>query len=303
MNETAVNPRIGRLLILASAVLWSTSGVVLKSPPLSELPIGLRGPVLACFRALFALFVLLPFVRRSRIRWRPVMLPMALCFGAMNFLYITAMTYTTAAAAIFLQYTSSVWAFVFGFLFLKERVDRGNLFALLCAVCGIAWIVAADWGGEYAAGNWLALGAGLSYAGVILCLRALRDEDSVWLITLNHVVSFAVLAPWVATTDDVNLGELRLVQWGLIVSLGVVCMALPYVLFARAIRHVPTQEAGLLLLIEPVLNPIWVWLLWREANKPAVWIGGGIILAGLAVRYLVLPMGRSLHRPGRAADG
>jgi drug/metabolite transporter (DMT)-like permease len=290
--------RRGRLLLIAAALLWSTTGVVLKSPPLEQLPLEMRGPILACYRAAFALVFLLPFVRWKRIRWRPALLPMALCFGAMNLLYITALTRTTAAAAIFLQYTSSIWAFVFGWLFLKERIDRANLLALLLAVAGIAWIVAGDWGGEHAAGNLLALGAGLSYAGVILCLRQLRDEDSAWLIAVNHAVSFVILLPWVAVAGRV---EIDAVQWSLIAALGVAGMALPYVIFARGIRNVPTQEAGLLLLLEPILNPVWVALAWGEENRTEVWIGGGLILSGLAVRYLLIPAGRALRqrRAGR----
>jgi drug/metabolite transporter (DMT)-like permease len=281
------------LLLIAAALLWSTSGVVLKSPPLQRLPLEMRGPILACYRAAFALVFLLPFVRWKRIRWRPALLPMAFCFGVMNLLYITALTRTTAAAAIFLQYTASIWAFVFGWLFLKERIDRGNLLALLLAVAGIGWIVAGDWGGPNTAGNLMALGAGLSYAGVILCLRQLRDEDSAWLIFLDHVVSVAILLPWVVVAGRV---EIDAVQWSLIAALGITSMALPYVVFARGIRHVPTQEAGLLLLLEPILNPVWVALAWGEENPVEVWIGGGLILSGLAIRYLLIPAGRALRR-------
>ena len=67
---------------------------------------------------------------------------------------------------------------------------------------------------------------------------------------------------------------------------GVFQMGLPYVLFARALRHVPTQEAALLTLIEPITNPIWVFLLWGEAVAPSTWVGGILILGGLAVRYV-----------------
>jgi drug/metabolite transporter, DME family len=305
VSDSDPHLRRGRLLLIAAALLWSTSGVVLKSPPLVnwDLPLEMRGPILACYRAAFALLFLLPFVRWKRVRWRPAILPMALCFGAMNLLYITALTRTTAAAAIFLQYTASIWAFVFGWLFLKERIDRGNLLALLLAVAGIAWIVAGDWGGPNAVGNVMALGAGLSYAGVILCLRQLRDEDSAWLIAVDHAVSFVILLPWVAIATSQGSSEnpgmssgLDAVQWSLVAALGVTSMALPYVIFARAIRHVPTQEAGLLLLLEPILNPVWVWLAWGEENPPQIWIGGGLILSGLAVRYLLIPASRALRR-------
>ncbi len=66
-------------------------------------------------------------------------------------------------------------------------------------------------------------------------------------------------------------------------------MGVPYVLFARGIRSVRTQEAALLSLIEPVLNPVWVLIAWGERPGRTTWIGGALILTGLAVRYLLFP--------------
>ena len=270
----------GRLLLLAVAVMWSTSGLFIKNPRLASL----SGPELAFYRALFACLCLLPFVRRRSIRWRPMLIPMVISFALMNVLFVTSMTKTTAAATVFLQYTCTVWAFLFGFLFLRERVDRGNLIALVCAVCGIAWIVVSDREGQHALGNVMALASGFSFAVVILCLRHLRDEDSVWLIALNHAVTALVLLPLLVPSRN----TLDPVQWSLVASLGILQMGVPYVVFARGVRHVKAQEAALIPLLEPILNPIWVWLCWREPVGVATWIGGALIVGGLAVRYLVM---------------
>jgi drug/metabolite transporter (DMT)-like permease len=281
---SSTTPLRGRLLLLLVALMWSISGVVVKSPPLEELPESQRGPLIACGRALFAAAFLLPFLRRRAIRFRRPMLPMVIGFSAMNLLFITAVIKTTAAAAIFLQYTSSGWAFLLGWLFLKERIDRANLLALLAAACGIFWIVAADLSSDHLAGNLIALVSGFSYSVVIVSLRALREENAVWLIVLNHLVSGLILLPWVLTFDVSLNGS----QWALIGILGVFQIAIPYVLFARALRFVTAQEAALLTLIEPILNPLWVWLFWREAVPFATWAGGSLILGGLAIRYLWL---------------
>lgn len=277
-----------RLLLLAAAVLWSTSGLFIKSAPLAALPQPERGPILACYRALFAAAFLLPFVRWRLVRWRPMLVPMVFSFAAMNLLFVTAMTLTTAAAAIFLQYTSTIWAFVFGFVFLRERIDRGNLVALACALGGIAWIVAADWTNGNLPGNLVALGSGVAYAGVILTLRWLRNEDTAWLVGLNHLASGLLLLPFVLVFW-IPLGG---AQWGLVALLGIVQMAVPYILFARGVRTITTQEAALLTLIEPILNPIWVWLFWSESAPVSTWLGGALILGGLAARYLLFPVVR-----------
>ncbi|MBW3542561.1 MAG: EamA family transporter [Planctomycetes bacterium] len=271
----------GRLLLLAAALLWSTSGLFVKSPALSSLP----AMTLACWRAVFATVVLVPFVPRGAVRWRPGLVPMTLFFAAMNVLFIGAMTRTTAAAAIFLQYTATVWAALFGALLLKERIDRGTVAAIACAAAGIGWIVAAEWQSENAAGNLIALASGASYAGVILMLRHLRDEHGPWLVALNHAVAALVLLPWIAAADV----SLTPSQWGLVVMLGVFQMGLPYVLFAAAVRHVRAQEAALIVLVEPVLNPLWVWLAWGETPPGSTMAGGGLILGGLFVRYAIFP--------------
>jgi drug/metabolite transporter (DMT)-like permease len=272
-----------RLLLLAAAVLWSTSGLLMKSPPLEAIPVGERGPLVACFRALLAGLCLVPFVNWRRVRFHRRMVPMVVAFAAMNFLFVAAMTRATAAAAIFLQYTGIGWAFLFGVLFLNEKVTRENLVALGFGLAGIAWIVGGEWHGSQFLGTLLALGSGLAYGGVIASLRALREEDSAWLVVLNHLVSSAVLLPWVVTQGLIPSGP----QWAVIAVLGAFQMGLPYVLFARGMAGVPAQEAGLITLLEAILNPFWVWLFWHEAVATSTWIGGGLILAGLLVRYLV----------------
>jgi len=269
----------GRTLLIAAAFFWSLSGVLIKSPTLASLP----PTVLGCFRALIAAACLFPLVRPAAIRFRPALIPMVLGFASMNVLFITAMTQTTAAAAIFLQYTSTAWAFVFGIVFLQERIERGNVVALLFALLGITWIVAADWHGERFLGNLIALGSGLSYAVVIVCLRQLRDESPAWLVALNHLVSGLVLLPWGITFAT----SLSRPQWGMMAVLGTVQMALPYVLFARSFRYVTAQEAGLFTLLEPILNPLWVWIFWGERVEAPTWIGGSLILMGLLLRSTV----------------
>lgn len=268
-------------MVVVAALLWSTSGAFVKSPPLAAIPQAARGPLLACFRALAAAGVLALFVRPRHIRWRPMLVPFVISFASMNFLYVTAMTRTTAAAAVFLQYTGTGWAFLLSAVLLGERIGRRNLVALGCAMVGIWWIVAGDWTTQNFSGNWLALASGAGYGGVIVSLKWLRDEDSAWLVALSHAVAGLVLLPIVLT------GPLALSsqQWTFVVLLGVLQMGLPYVIFARSLRWVPTQEAALLTLIEPITNPVWVFLLWGETVPPSTWIGGGFIIGGLAIRY------------------
>jgi drug/metabolite transporter (DMT)-like permease len=135
--------------------------------------------------------------------------------------------------------------------------------------------------GQARAGIACGLAAGICYAGVVLSLRHLRDENGAWLVALNQLTSAAVLFPYVLYKGIwPSPGQLAVLA-----AFGFCQMGLPYLLFARGLRSVTSQEASLIVLLEPVLVPVWAYLAWGET--PAWWTlaGGGLILAGLIARY------------------
>lgn len=268
-----------RILVISAALLWSLSGVVLKSPVFEGLPAESRGPAIAALRAVFAALVLAPFAWKRPKRWRLGLIPMTLCFTAMSVLFISAMMATSSAATIFLQYTSVLWACLLAWWLLRERPGKPDFVALACVFVGFWLILAFDSGSLI--GNLLALASGVTYAGVIVSLRALRDEDPIWLSFLNQLVSAIVLVPWFFLYRI----ELNATQLSLIAFLGAVQLALPYVLFSIGVQAIPAREASLLLLIEPLANPLWVLLVWHEPVVWTTWLAGGIILTGLVLRF------------------
>jgi|SRR5581483_261371 len=285
----------GRLCIVLAALLWSTSGMFAKvltqatflganEPPLDPLPLaGLDLPVqMACYRALFAGLVLVPLLRRPDISFRPLMLVMALAFTTMNALFITALALGTAANAILLQYTAPLWMYLASVFLLGEKAERGGMATLLLGLAGIGIIVGGGWGEGQGVISLIALGAGLAYAGVMICLRLLREVSSRWLTAWNHLCSGLVLTPLLffvfAPTP---------LQYAVLFLYGAVQMALPYWLVARGLRSVSPQEAGAITLLEPLLNPLWAYLVspGTEQPPPTTFIGGGLIVAGLVWRY------------------
>ena len=276
-ESRSVSVTRGRWLLVAAALLWSTTGLFVKADALREIP----GPTLACLRALFAAACLVPFVRIASIRFRPSLIPMAGAFAAMNVLFLTAMTLTTAAAAVFLQYTATPWSFVLGLAVLGETWRSGNLAAVVLAVSGIAVIVAGSSGQQTATGNLLAIASGLAFAAVIVSLRHLRDESPIFLVLVNQSASCLVLLPWLAWHPP----SLSLEQWLLLAAFGIVQMSIPYLLFARGLKSVSAQEASLIALLEPVFTPVWVMMAGWETAETVTWIGGGLIVGGLLLRY------------------
>jgi drug/metabolite transporter (DMT)-like permease len=275
----------GRLYVVIAAVMWSFSSVfnkVLREDTflgLNDPPVDPR--VMACFRTLFAGSVLLLVLRPRDLTFRPLMLVMAGCFAAMNILFISAMSYGTAANAILLQYTAPMWTFLACVWWLKEPPDRQSFVSVLIGLVGIAIIIVGGWKEAQLSVIRMGLGAGLTYAGVLICLRVLRHCSSAWLTVVNFLVSSLVLLPVVLPLESMPTFG----QWVVLFLYGVVQMGIPYVLMARALQSVSPQEAGAITLLEPLLNPVWAFLVAREV--PSVWtiLGGGFILGGLAWRY------------------
>jgi drug/metabolite transporter (DMT)-like permease len=289
----------GRLCIVLAALFWSLGGAFAKVLT-QETFLGLNEPRLqnpglqiAFFRTLFAGLVLVPTLRRADISFSPRMLGMVASFAAMNVLYVSAMTLGTAANAIILQYTAPMWMYLACVWLLGEPADRRSSTALMVGLLGIGFIL---WGGwveapaetaeAEAAGTHpllvilLGLGAGVAYAGVIVFLRVLRDASSRWLTVLNHIGGALTLLPFIAGMPVPSGPQLLF-----LFVYGSVQMAFPYWLAARGLREVSPQEAGTILLLEPILNPVWAYLVAGEAPSRYT-LGGGVFIVGaLAWRY------------------
>jgi drug/metabolite transporter, DME family len=276
---------LGRLCILSAALLWSTSGLFVKSTVFDDWPQEVRGTQLAFWRALFAGALLLPAVRKPRWDWRLV--PMALVFTAMNVTFLRAMTLTTAANAIWLQSTAPLWVFLFGLTLYRDVRDPRDLVPLVFGMAGAATILSFELRAnslDSAAGAGVVLGlcSGIFYAGVVVSMRALRGHPAAFLVAVNHLAAAALLAPYCAYLALPVSGQQLLV----LAAFGFFQMGLPYLLFARGLREVSGQEGAAIALVEPMLVPLWVYLM-PGGERPAWWTvaGGGLILVGLFLRY------------------
>jgi len=130
----------------------------------------------------------------------------------------------------------------------------------------------------------LGLASGITYAAVIVGLRRFRDVDPIWLTAFVNLAGAGFLGAWIILT----VGPLPLPAgrvWPLLIAFGVVQMAFPYVLFARGLQTIRASEAALITLLEPALNPLWVWLRHDERPAGGTIIGGMFLLGGVAIRY------------------
>jgi len=290
----------GRLCILLAALLWSLGGAFTKvltkstdfglhEPEVETWPLAGRNvPIqIACYRALFAGLVLVPTLRRGDIQFRPMMLVMVLCFALMNATFISAQALGTAANAILLQNSAPLWLYLASIFWLGDAPDRRGTIGLFVGLFGIAIIAAGGWQEDKLAVIGIGLLSGFTYASVILGLRLLRDLSSSWLTVWNHLVGGLVLVPFV--------WMLRPPTWQQYIVLfvfGAIQLGMPYWLMARGLRSVSAPEAGTLTLLEPILNPVWTYLVCGEQPHPLTYAGGAVILVALAFRYWPVNKGK-----------
>jgi drug/metabolite transporter (DMT)-like permease len=264
----------GRWLILAAAFLWSLAGVFIKFLDLPPLTI-------VFYRSLFASLVFLPLVRPSQLRINSAVVLSVLSYTAAISAFVAANKLTTAANAIVLQYTAPVFVFLFSRLVLGEKVSRLNGLALGVAMLGVAMIAFDSAGEPEMAGVSLALLSGVLFAAYMINLGRTKNLSPVYLTWINNMVC-ALLLLFVVQS---RLG-LSLNQAIILAVMGAVQLGMPYFLFSKGLQSVSLQEASLIALIEPVLNPLWVALTVGEIPSLATLTGGAMILVGLGVRYL-----------------
>jgi drug/metabolite transporter (DMT)-like permease len=294
--------RQARLCILFAALLWSTSGAFTKVLR-ENTAFGLNEPVItpvsiAFWRVLFAGAVLLPLVNVREMAFRPALWGTGLAFATMNVLFVSAMALGSAANAILLQYTAPMWMYLICVYLLHEPADRRGAAALVIGLAGIAVIIGGSWAGDRLPVVALALGSGFAYAIVTIGMRVQRGVSSRWLTAFIHLFSAAALLPFVRQTAWPSGPQL-----GVLFVYGAVQMALPYWLMAFGLRRVSPQEAGTLTLVEPLLNPLWAYLVspQTETPSPSTFAGGACIVGALVWRYW--PVRRPLAPSSASAAG
>lgn len=284
---SAPSMRAARAQLLAAAGFWSTGGLFIKEIHAGAVSI-------TAIRCLFAALWLAPFLRGRR--WphpRDIAVAVAL-FAVALLLFVGSTKETTAANAIFLQYTAPAYVIALSPWLLGERLRRQDLSALAICLAGVVVLFAGNRGAGDALGLWMGAASGLFFALMLLWLRRLRYADPIAITFANCLGVAVVLAP-VSGVWDVGLRDL-----GLLALMAAVQFAIPYVLFTRGLKRVRGTEASLLALVEPVLNPVWVALFLGEQPSAATLAGGTVILLGLALRYSLFraPSEDELYAPG-----
>jgi drug/metabolite transporter (DMT)-like permease len=150
----------------------------------------------------------------------------------------------------------------------------------MAGTVGVAVIFAGSAGLPDIDGVGVALSSGLFFSIYMTNLRFLKETDPAYLTLANNLACCIALLPWIHSRLALTAAEAVT-----LIVMGVIQLGIPYFLFSKGLEKISLQEASLIVLVEPVLNPIWVALAFGEIPSRATLIGGGIILLSLALRY------------------
>lgn len=261
------------IMQLTAAILWSFGGLLIKLVDLN--PIAIAG-----IRSFIAALVVIAFLKRVSFKfsWNKVF--GAISYTSMVLLYVSATKATTAANAILLQYTSPIYIAIFGGWLLKEKARLRDWVTILFIIGGMMLFFMDDISGGSLKGNILAILSGVALGFNTIFMRREKDSEPLENVLWGSLLTVIVSAPFMLEKMPTPMSIVGLIL------LGVFQLGLAYVLYAKAIKNITALESTFLSLIEPLLNPVWVFLTVGELPGSMSIIGGIIVLVSVTISCL-----------------
>jgi len=285
MTEHPPVRSVDRLMILTAALLFSTGGAAVKMVALSAWQIAsLRSGVAAA-----ALLVILPEARRG---WNRRTWIVGAAYAATMITFVVANKLTTAANAVFLQSVAPLYLLLLGPILLHEPIRRQQLVFMAALAGGMAMIFAGAQQVSATApdplrGNLVGIVTGICWAFTLIGLRWLggtsETASSASPAAARAVVCGNLIACLATGPLAVPVRGVTPTDWLTIAFLGIFQIAIAYVFLIRGFRRVGAFEASLLILLEPVMSPLWAWIVHGEHPSNLALLGGAVIIAATAL--------------------
>jgi drug/metabolite transporter (DMT)-like permease len=267
------------LFVLAAALLWSTGGLFIKATELSAFELSFGRSALAGLAVAY-------FTRREGFRLNTVTIIASVLYAALLLLFVMATKQTKAANAIFLQYTAPVYVLIFEPLMYGAKFRARDALVVLCCMAGVALFFVGKILPSEMTGNLLALASGVCFAFFMLLLkhpRAERVNRAASIIYGNLLLALVTAPAFIAGAHKVTFNDLLIIAF-----LGVFQIGVAYTLFTLGLRRgVRSLDAALVGFIEPLSNPVWVYLFIGE--RPSAWaiLGGALIIAAVVAHTIL----------------
>ena len=268
--------RAAVLSVAGAAILWSSGGLFIKLAPMPGLAVAGGRSLVA---GIFYLLAMRPNLRAAR--WST-----AAAYAGCIVTFVSATKLTTAANAIFLQYTGPAYVLLLSPWLLAEPLRAIDGACVVLSLAGMSLFFVGKVAAGQALGNVLGVVSGVFFALAIVLLRrdAKGGEDTALPSTaLGNLIAAAVTLPWLLKAAPAIATPRGL---SVLLYLGVVQLGVAYWLFVRGVRKVPAAEASLISMLEPVLNPVWVLVGFGERPGPWAIAGGAVVVGAVVLRTL-----------------
>jgi len=276
MNKTLHEHQKGLLAVFTAALMWSTGGLLVKLITFNAMQISF-------FRCAIAALVFAVLFRKRLLLVNTLTFITAMFYASVLISYVIALKLTTAANAIFLQSTAPIYVLIFEPVLLKTSYNRINILTIIVCIIGMIFFFMGKISPAHFEGNLIALFSGVMFAALFLGLRKNDNKYQLSSIFYGNVIVALVCSPFLSGIRDLNFSNLWMVSF-----LGIFQIGLAYAVFSYGLRRVLAIEASILSLVEPVFNPVWVYIGYGEIPSFMAIIGGIIILAAITARTLLL---------------
>ena len=262
------------LEMLACAALWSIAGIFIKLVPWNAFAVASMRSLVA--GAVIALYMA---AKRYRFRLSRRALIAGMLEGGVYLCFVCANKLTTAANAIVLQFTSPVFIVLYSALFFGEKIKKSDLTVVLFTLVGIALFFFDQLLGGYILGNCVAILAGMIMAGMFMAIGSLKGEEKFSAVLIGQIFAFLVGLPFCFGGRIVPSATAILS----VLVLGVFQLGISYILYAKSADYCPPLACCLLGALEPLLNPVWVFLFNGERPGLFALIGAVIVVGAITI--------------------
>lgn len=265
----------GIFAVFLTALLWSSGGLLIKLVTLTPMQISF-------FRCLIAALVFAILFRQKILKLNPLALVNSISYAAVLIFFVIATKTTTAANAIFLQSTAPIYVLIFEPILTKTKWEKINIITITVCFLGMILFFMGDLTPGDIKGNLAALFAGVAFAAFFLGMKKNDKQYSEASIFYGNVIVTIVCIPFLFEMNSLTFSDF----WKL-TFLGVFQIAFAYALFSYGIKRILAVEASIISMLEPVLNPIWVFIGYGEVPSVYAIIGGVIIISAITIRTLI----------------
>jgi drug/metabolite transporter (DMT)-like permease len=263
------------IALLLAVLFFSTSGMLIKLSSWDAL-------ALTGARSLIAAAVIWAYLRCPNFTWSRVQVGGAIFYTLTVITFVQATKWTTAANAIFLQFTAPLWVALFGIWLLGERPRRGDWLTMAAVTLGMLLFFGGDLTRAGYLGNLLAIFSGVCMALMLVTLRLQKEGSPTETILLGNLIAAAVGLPAILFGNQTFDAR----EISILLFLGVFQLGLPFIVVTLAIKQLRAIETILIQTLEPILNPLWVYLFIGERPSPYALLGALIVTTAVMINAL-----------------